>query len=263
VPDTWPIPGNLSFLRAARRLDAVIYAIVERRRAELRRGQGPDDLLSVLLRAQDADGSGMTDQQLRDEVMTLLLAGHETTAVALTWTWYLLARHPAVEAALLSELRSVLGDRAPHPDDLAALPYTNQVVAEAMRLFPPAWAVAREAVEPVRIGDTNVPPGTICIMSQWIIQRDGRFFDRAELFAPERWSGDLARRLPRFAYFPFGGGPRVCLGSSFALTEAMLVLATVAPRFHLELAPGQRVVPWPSITLRPRGGLRVVVRERG
>jgi cytochrome P450 len=257
VPLAVPTPGNLALRRATRRLDALVYGMIRDRRAG---GGGRDDALSLLLEARDeADGRGMTDRQVRDELITLFLAGHETTANALSWTWYLLARHPAVGARLAVELRDVLGGRAPAAADLPRLAYADAVVREAMRLYPPAHSMSREPLREVELGGYRVPPGTMVFMSPWVIHRDGRFFDDPEAFAPDRWMDGLARRLPRFAYFPFGGGPRVCIGSAFATMEAVLLLATIAARFRPRLAPGEEVVADASVTLRPRGGVRMVL----
>jgi cytochrome P450 len=257
--DDLPLPGNLGFLRAARQLDRVVYGIIEQRRRE---GEPRDDLLSELLRVRDDDGTGMTDRQIRNELMTLFLAGHETTAIALSWTWYLLAQHPAVEQQLVEELEAVLGGRAPTVGDLTRLPYAERVVLEALRLYPPAWVIGREARQSCVIGGYRVPPGTIVLVSQWVLQRDPRYFERAEAFEPERWADGLARRLPRYAYFPFSAGQRTCIGNHFALQEAILILATLTPRFRFPLQPGAQVTPWPTITLRPRPGVPVVVEER-
>ncbi len=256
IPDVIPLPGNLAYLRAANRLDRTIYRIIEQRRSS---GEDRGDLLSMLLHARDDDGSQMTDRQLRDEVMTLFIAGHETTAIALSWTWYLLARHPRVEERLDAELREVLGGRPPTVDDLPRLRYAEMVVAEAMRLYPPAWAMGREALAPCVIGGYPVARGTILVMSQWVMHRDPRYFERPDAFEPERWADGLAKRLPRFAYFPFSGGPRQCIGSGFAMMEAILLLAAIAQRFRLEVPAGHVVSPWPTATLRPRGGVPVVL----
>jgi cytochrome P450 len=259
VPEFIPTPRNLAYREAARRLDAVIYGILRERR---RAARDTGDLLSLLLGAQDEDGSRMTDRQLRDEVMTLFLAGHETTANALAWTWWLLAQHPEVEARLHAELHDALNGRAAALDDLPRLRYTECVVSEAMRLYPPAWAMGREALEDVELAGYRIPRGSQVLMSQWVMHRDPRWFEEPERFWPERWAGDLARRLPKFAYFPFGGGPRVCIGSSFAMIEAVLVLATLAQEFRLELVPGQTIRPWPTITLRPRPGILMKLARR-
>jgi cytochrome P450 len=211
----------------------------------------------MLIAARDDDGRSMTDRQLRDEVITLLLAGHETTALALSWTWYLLSQHPDVDAKLAAELRDVLGGRAPTVDDLPNLRLTEQVVTEAIRLYPPAWGFGREAIADCEIDGYAVPAGTTIIISPWVLHVDPRHFEHPTEFRPERWSGDLARRLPRFAYIPFGGGPRICIGNRFAMMETELILATTAQRFRLERQSDHPVVPLPSITLRPKGGIRV------
>ncbi len=258
VPLWLPTPGNVRFRRALRRLDRIVFRLIRQCRAG--HGQG-DDLLSLLLRATDESG-GMTDRQLRDEVTTLFLAGHETTANALSWTWYLLGRHPEVEAKLLAELNAVLAGRPPEVADLARLPYCEQVVRESLRLYPPAYGFGRVAIHDCEVGGFRVPRGTTVIVSQWVTHRDGRFFDEPLAFRPERWSDELARRLPRYAYFPFGGGPRVCIGSGFALQEAALVLATIVPRFRFDLVPDHPVVPLPVVTLRPRHGILASLRQR-
>jgi len=260
LPDAVPTPTNLRLRRAVRTLDRLVYRLIAERRAS---GEDRGDLLALLLAARDEqDGTGMTDQQLRDEVMTLVLAGHETTALALTWAWYLLAQHPTAEARLHAELDQVLGERLPSGSDLPRLTYAGWVVAESLRLYPPAWAVERAAIRDTEIGGRRVRRNSTFLMSPWTIHRDPRWFERPLAFEPERWADDLARRLPRFAYFPFGGGPRQCIGNTFALTEATLLLATIAQRFRLGLTPGQEVVPAPAITLRPRGGLRMRLQRR-
>jgi cytochrome P450 len=204
----------------------------------------------------------MSHRQLRDEVMTFLLAGHETTALSLSWIWYLLSQHPEVEEKLHRELGQILNGRAPQVQDLARLPYSEKVVKEAMRLYPPAWGLGRTAVNDCEIGGYHVPAGANVVMSQWIMHRDPRFYSHPEDFDPERWSSESSQRLPKFAYFPFGGGPRLCIGASFALMEATLLLATIAQRFQLRLQAGYPVVPTPSITLRPKNGITMVVFRR-
>jgi cytochrome P450 len=258
IPQWLPTPTNIRLEFAVRKIEKVLYRIIAERRAS---GRDTGDLLSMLLAAQDEDGSRMTDRQLRDETITLFLAGHETTANALSWTWWLLAQNPAVEARLHAELSSVLAGRAPSVDDLPRLAYTNNVITESMRLYPPAWGSARTAIEEHEIAGYPVPVGSGVSFAQWTVHRDPRWFDAPEEFRPERWEGDLLRRLPRFAYFPFGGGPRQCIGNSFALMEAALVLATIAQRFRFRLVAGHPVVPLASITLRPRYGVRVVVEQ--
>jgi cytochrome P450 len=254
-----PTPGHLRFNRAVQKIDRFVYRIISERRAS---GAGEGDLLSMLLRAQDEDGSGMTDRQLRDEVMTLFLAGHETTALALTWAWYLLARNPEAESALHAELGEVLGGRAPSVEDLPRLRYCEWVVKESLRLYPPAYAVGREAVRDCEVGGYRIPEGMQVFAFQWAVQRDARWYDEPEAFRPERWREEVAARLPKFAYFPFGGGPRQCIGNSFAMMEAVLILASVARRFRLRLVPGHAVELLPAMSLRPKDGVRVTVEKR-
>ena len=260
LPMWLPTPANLSVRRAIRRLDTVVYAMIAaRRRAPEDRG----DLLSILLQAQDADdGSRMTDTQVRDEVMTLFLAGHETTAVALSWTWYLLAQHPEAEARLAAELRTVLDGRPPTVGDLASLRYVDMVVTESMRLYPPGYAIGRQVARATDVAGQPLAAGDVVILPTWMVHRDPRWFDEPAAFRPERWADDALRRLPRFAYFPFGGGPRQCIGNSFATMEAVLILATIAQHFRLTLEPGQRVTPKPYITLRPVPGIRMRLERR-
>jgi cytochrome P450 len=253
-----PTPDNMRYRRAVRQLDDIVYGLIRQRRAT---GQAADNLLSDLLLAQD-EGGGMTDQQLRDEVMTLLLAGHETTAVSLSWIWYLLAQHPEVEKKLWSELRGVLNGKSPGMQDLSKLPYTERVVKEAMRLYPPAWAVVRNAWKDCEIGGYRVPAGATVVASQWVMHRDPRYYEKPERFNPDRWSDEQAKATPKFAYFPFGGGPRTCIGASFAAMEAALVLAAIAQKFQIRVAQDHPVEPLPTITLRPRHGIRVVLTRR-
>ena len=231
-----PLPRMRRYRAAQQALDEVIYGIIAARRAG---GEDRGDLLSMLLHAQDTEGTGggMTDRQLRDEVITLFLAGHETTANALSWTWVLLARHPDVEQRLHAELDGVLQGRAPSADDVARLPYTRAVVAESMRLYPPAWTLGRRALEDYHWAGHDIPKGALVLMSQWIVHRDARFWPEPDRFMPERWQEESKDR-PRFAYFPFGGGNRLCVGEGFAWTEAMIVLATIAGRWRLPLDPG-------------------------
>jgi cytochrome P450 len=259
VPHWLPTPTNLRVKREVAQIEKILYRIIGERRAS---GRDAGDLLSMLLAAQDEDGSRMTDRQLRDEAITLFLAGHETTASTLSWTWWLLAQNPAVEAKLHAELDAVLGDRAPSLEDLPNLSYTGHVITESLRLYPAAWGTARLAVEDHEIAGYPVTKGMGVAMAQWVVHRDPRWFDAPEEFRPERWQGDLLKRLPRFAYFPFGGGPRQCIGNTFALMEAALVLATIAQKFRLRLVANHPVVPLASITLRPRHGVRVTLERR-
>ncbi len=259
-----PLPQRRRFLRARARLDAVIYRIIEERR---RTGGDRGDLLSTLLDAVDEEGdqTGMTDEQLRDEVMTIFLAGHETTANALTWAFYLLAQNPEAEARLHEELDSVLaGGRQPTPEDVPALQYTEMVVAETMRLYPPAWALGRLALEDHEVGGYRIPRGSLVLVSQYVIQRDPRFWPDPERFDPERWTPEAKAARPQFAYFPFGGGPRRCIGEGFAWMEGVLILAALARRWRPRLIPGRAVETQPRITLRPGPGgvpMRLESRE--
>jgi cytochrome P450 len=257
IPEALPTPGNLRLRRAFRQLDEVVYRLIDRRKTE---PSASNDLLAALL--SDSAQERMTAQQLRDEVTTLFVAGHETTTQALSWTWYLLAQHPACEARLLEELRAVLGGRAPGYADLANLKFTEAIVLEAMRLYPPVWGIPRIAVRDCVIGGWRVPAGTSVTVSQWVVHRDPRFYPRPEAFEPQRWLDGSTAQLPRFAYFPFGGGPRMCIGAGLAMLEAVLVVATVAQAYHFTLAPGQTVVPAPSITLYPRDGIKMLLARR-
>jgi cytochrome P450 len=204
----------------------------------------------------------MDDRQLRDECMTLFVSGHETTAVALTWTWYLLSQNPEVEARLHEEIDSVLRGRLPTFDDLPQLRYAEMVMAESMRLYPPAWTLARMTVEPYQIRGYRLPSGTLLMMSQWVMHRDPRFFGDPERFDPQRWTPEARAARPRFSYFPFGGGPRQCVGESFAWTEGILLLVTLAQRWTMRLVPGHPVEPQPRLTLRPKYGMKMMLRKR-
>jgi len=259
VPHWLPTPANLRVKREVAQIEKILYRIIAERRAS---GHDAGDLLSMLLAAQDEDGSQMTDRQLRDEAITLFLAGHETTASTLSWTWWLLTQNPAVEAKLHAELDTVLGDRAPSLDDLPGLAYTGNVITESLRLYPAAWGLARLVVEDHEIAGYPMTKGMGVAMAQWVVHRDPRWYDAPEEFRPERWENDLLKRLPRFAYFPFGGGPRQCIGNTFALMEATLILATIARKFRLRLVANHPVAPLASITLRPRHGVRVTLESR-
>ncbi len=257
IPLWLPTPGNLRLRGAVRRLDAIIYGFIRQRR------QNPTDhgdLLSLLLQAQDVDdGQRMTDRQLRDEAMTLFLAGHETTALVLSWTWYLLAQNPDAEAELYAEIDQVLPGRLPVFEDVAKMRYTEAVLLEAMRLYPPAYTIGREALAACEIGGYRVRKGTTVLMSQWVVQRDPRFFEEPEAFRPQRWLGPAAKKIPKFAYFPFGGGPRQCIGNTFALMEMALVLATLVPRYRFCLQPGAEVAALPAFTLHPVPGIPALI----
>jgi cytochrome P450 len=258
-----PLPIARRFRRARERLDATIYRMIGERRAS---AEDRGDLLSMLLLAHDTEGDGgvMSDVQLRDEAMTLLLAGHETTANALTWAFYLVSRSADVEDRLHAEV-DALGDRPLGADDVGRLPYTRAVLAETMRLYPPAWIIGRRALAEYRIRDYVLPARTVVLMSQWIVHRDPRWWPDAESFQPERWlqggsAADASR--PKFSYFPFGAGTRVCIGEHFAWMEGVLALATIARRWRLRLVAGHRVVPQPIVTLRAKYGMRMIAEDR-
>jgi cytochrome P450 len=256
-----PLPSNLRFRQARARLDRTIYRIIaERRRSPGDRG----DLLSMLLLATDeeGDGTGMTDLQLRDEVMTIFLAGHETTANALAWTFYLLSQNPEPEKRLHAELDRVLAGRIPGVEDLPQLRYTEQVIAESMRLYPPAWGLGRRAIRDVEIGGCPVPAGSYVLASAFITQRDPRFFPDPLRFDPDRFAPEARAARPKFAYFPFGGGARNCIGEPFAWMEGTLLLAVLAQKWRLRLVPGHPVEPQALITLRPRYGMKMTAEAR-
>lgn len=255
-----PLPSNRRYHRALAQLDEVVYRLIDQGRAGQTQQRG--DLLSRLLEARDDSGAGMSDKQIRDEALTLLLAGHETTAAALTWTWQLLSDHPEVERKLHEELDSVLGGRPATFEDLESLPYTRQVLTESMRLRPPAYAIGRSPKEDHQLGEHLIPQGAQLLMSQYVIHRDEAYYEDPEAFRPERWTPEFAHSLPRFAYFPFGGGPRTCIGEGFAWTEGMIVLATLAQRWAPRLAADQLVEPEPMVTLRPKHGMRMTLHPR-
>ena len=256
-----PIPMMRRARAARAQLDAIIYGLIaERRRTPGDRG----DLLSMLLMAQDEEqgGRGMSDTQVRDEAMTIFLAGHETTANALSWTWYLLANAPDVEARLHDEVDSVLAGRLPTVADLPRLRVVEQVVTEAMRLYPPAWIIGRRAIGEYRVGNYVLPPRTIVLLSPYVLHRDARYFAEPDRFMPQRWTPEFRQALPPFAYFPFGGGARRCIGEAFAWMELVLVVASIAQRWRMRLVPGHLVVPQPVVTLRLKHGLRMTVESR-
>ena len=256
----FPRPENLRYRSAINSMDDTIYGIIKERRE---RGEDPGDLLSMLMAARDEDdGQGMSDRQLRDEIATLMLAGHETTANALSWTWMLLSQNPEAEGKLQKEIEAVLGDRWPTVEDLPDLAYANAVIKESMRLYPPVSLLGREAVEDVEVGGYLVPKGCVVMISQWVMHHKDVYFDQPDVFRPERWLGDLEKQLPRGVYFPFGDGPRICIGKGFALMEAVLILVAIARRYRLELAPDHKIMPQPSITLRPETGIRVRLKAR-
>lgn len=262
----WPIPGLVRFRKARARLDAVVYRMIAERRAS---NEDRGDLLSMLLAGRDVvssgdagDAAGMSDQQLRDEVITIFLAGYETVANALTWSWYLLSQNPAAAQQMQQEIDRVLGGRLPTLEDVPQLRYTEMVFAETMRLYPPAWAMGRQAVQPVELGPYRLPAGTYFFFSQYVLQRSKQYYPDPLRFDPERFTAEQKAARPRFAYFPFGGGSRQCIGEAFAWMEGVLILATIAQQWNLRMLPGQRVDVQPKITLRPKYPLRMVPEER-
>jgi cytochrome P450 len=254
-----PLPSNRRFERSKAALHAVMDRMIARRRSS---GAAGEDVLSLLLRAQE-DGAGMSDAQVRDEAMTLFLAGHETTSNALTWTWYLLSRHPDVEAKLHAELDEVLGGRLPTVADVPRLRLTEMVLTESMRILPPAWAIGRRALVDHHAGPYVVPAGSVVIVSPYLVHHDPRWYEDPEAFVPERWRDEERAGRPRNVYLPFGAGPRMCVGEHFARLEGVLVLATIAQRWRLDLVPGHRVELQPAVTLRPKHGMAMTADRRG
>jgi len=261
VLDKLPLARNRRAERGKQRLDKTIYRIIaERRESHQDRG----DLLSMLMMSQDAEegSGGMSDEQLRDEVMTLFLAGHETTANALAWTWYLLSENPEVEARFHEEIDAVLKGRLPGVDDMQKLVYTERVFTEAMRLYPPVWVMSRRAVSACKIGGYHIPAKSILLLSQYVIHHDERFYPDPERFDPDRWTAESRKARPKYAYFPFGGGPRLCIGEPFAWMEGILLLATIAQKWRLHLSKDQQIKPQPLITLRPKYGMKMKIEKR-
>lgn len=251
------LPSARSFSRSVERLDRATADILRRRRED---GDEGEDVLGLLL-SHHADGA-MSERQIRDETITLLLAGHETTANLLTWAWYLLDRHPEVQAELHGELDTVVGNRAPTHDDLAALDLTGRVLLEALRLYPPVWAMGRRNLEDYELAGYTIPADSVVAVNQYVMHRDERFFPDPNRFDPQRWTAEERAKRPRFSFFPFGAGPRICLGEGFAFMEARLVLAALARRWRVRVVPGHPVVPAPVLTLRPRHGLQVRLEAR-
>lgn len=260
VLERLPLPALRRGKAARADLDRIIYGMIADRRRDVHdRG----DLLSMLLMAQDEEdgGVGMSDRQVRDEAMTIFLAGHETTANALSWMFYLLSRSPEVERQWHRELDDVLGGRAPTLDDIERLPVTEQVITETMRLYPPAWIIGRRAIDDYPVGDYIVPARTIVLLSPYLVQRDARFYDEPEQFIPSRWTAAFKAALPPFAYFPFGGGTRRCIGEQFAWMELMLVAATIGRRWSFRADPSHPIEPQPVVTLRMKHGLKGTLRR--
>ncbi|MGO4683788.1 cytochrome P450 [Hyphomicrobium sp. 2TAF46] len=258
LPLWMPTLTNLRLRRAIANVKALVDGFIAQKRSR----PLANDLLSTMIMAQREDGSRMSDQQLRDEAMTLYLAGYETTALTLTWSWYLLSQHPEAERRLADEWRRVLGGRSPNAEDLTALPYTSAVINEAMRLYPPVYAIGREAMTELELGGYRVKRGYTILMSQWVSHRDPKYFPKPEQFLPERWLDGLAARLPKFAYYPFGGGQRLCIGSHFATMEAMIVLATVGQKYKFTLAPDAVIDIKPQITMPPKFGMPATLELR-
>lgn len=255
----WPLPSNRRFAQSKASIHAIIQRIIDEHR---QRGEDTGDLISAMLRAQDEDGAHMTDAQLKDEVTTLFVAGHETTAVALFHTWYVLTQYPAVERKLHDELDAVLGGRPPTLADYERLPYTRRVFQEVLRLYPSVWALSREAIADYQIGPYHVPKGSSIAFFPYMLHRNPRYYDQPEVFDPDRWLPEADAGRPRYAYIPFGGGVRSCIGESFAWLEGVLTLALLAQRWWARLEPGQQLDTVSLLTLRPRQDLRMVVHAR-
>ena len=255
-----PIPSTRRFYQAKAHLDSTIYGLINERRKV---GENLGDLLSMLLKAQDeTDGKKMSDVQVRDEALTLFLTGLDTVSLALTWTWYLISQNPDIESKLHTELDSVLAGKTPSIEDIEKLPYTRNIFLEALRLYPPIYAIAREAVDTFSLGGYTIPGKTLILMSPYLMHRDYRYYQEPERFDPDRWNLKTANKSPRFSFFPFGGGPRGCIGQSYALQEAILILATLAQGWRMRLVPGHRVELLPLINLRPKFGMRMVLERR-
>jgi cytochrome P450 len=270
LPSWVPTWSNIKLRRAVAELKEVVDGFIAAGRSRAKIGEGrneakssePEDLLSRLVSAQDDDGTRMTDEQLRDEAMTLYLAGHETTALTLSWSWYLLSQHPRVEEKLAAEWQRVLAGKTPTPDDLPNLPYTDAVLTEAMRVYPPVYLIGREATKELELGGYRVKKGYTVFMSQWVNHRDPRYFPNPEDFRPERWEDGLAKRIPKYAYYPFGGGQRVCIGNTFALMEAAILLAAIGQKYRFTLDPNAVIDVNPQITLLPLYGIPATLEPR-
>jgi cytochrome P450 len=254
------LPTNKKYELAQKRIDKMMYDLIEQRRGS---GRDEGDLLSMLLNAKDETGAGMSNTQLRDEVLILFAAGHETTANALTWTWYLLSQNPAVEAKMHSEVDAIVPkDSLPSDKDFQKLEYTTKVLTESMRMYPPAWVLPREALKDCIVGEYFIPKGSDVEMSQFVTHHDPRFFEDPEQFDPNRWTPTMKEKLLKFAYFPFGGGPRSCVGEPFAWMEGVLLLATISRKWKMVHVKSHKVEMLPRITLRPRYGMKMQLVQR-
>jgi cytochrome P450 len=259
VPDWIPTPGNIRYNRAINTFDAVVMDIIDEHRAQ---DDPPDDVVSKLLAARDEDGAPLPDTQIRDEVLTLLLAGHDTTALALGYIWYLLSNHPDIQKRLFRELNRVIGDRSPKLEDLFELTFTEQIIKEALRLYPPVYLFAREPKTDDEIGGYDVAEGTLLLFNQWVIQRDNRFFDNPDEFDPDRWTAEFEETLHPYAYYPFSGGPRRCIGEQFAMQELKIIVATLFNDYRFELAFDPPLELDPKVSLRPDSPITVYPRPR-
>lgn len=260
LTDRLPTPGHRRFQAARAVLQGAVDHVISQRRRSL---SDSGDLLSMLMSARDEEtGEAMSDEQLRVEVTTFLLAGQETTSLALTWTWYLLSQHPGAQRRLEEEIDGVLNGRPPEYTDLVNLPYTRMVLDEAMRLYPPAWGFSRQALTDDELGGFHLPRGWLAFVIPYVLHRLPAFWPQPEAFDPDRFSPERSEDRPKFVYLPFGAGPRQCIGNQFALIEAQLVIATLAQAYRLHLVPGHRVEPWPLITLRPRFGMSMIIERR-
>jgi cytochrome P450 len=262
------LPINKGFQIAKRNLDSIVFRMINEHRMKLEKKEEKDtDLLFTLLQAQDNNTKmeKMTDQQLRDEVMTIFLAGHETTANALTWTFYLLSTHPAIDARLQKEIYPIFSNKTDisfDNDIQQQLEYTTKVLTESMRLYPPAWALGRQAINDCKIGKYIIPSGSIILMSQYVMHRNPLYFPEPNTFYPDRWTDEFKKNLPRFCYFPFGGGIRSCVGEPFAWMEAILITAIISRLWKINNTPSNKVVLKPLITLRPKYGMHMKITRR-
>lgn len=258
LPDWMPTPMKYRKQQTIELLNQVVMPMIEARR---KNNEDTGDLLSMLLLAQDDNGEGMTDEQIRNEALTLVLAGHETTANALTWTLYLLSQNPDIAEQLYAEIDTVIGTRRPTLADLRNLPYTENVIKEGMRVYPPVWTVARQTQEATELGGYSIPKYATAIIPIWSVHHDERWYPNPMQFDPDRWSEERAKDIPRYGYLAFGGGPRICIGNAFAMMEAQLILVSILQRFRLTLADGHRVIPEPLVTLRPKYGMKMTIQD--